>query len=185
MVEKGFPRLTMLLINAMIYSPRPKLECDLDKCSTSPPTSLSKYKHSSASLRSSCHRAIQQKRRSSCAINLRTRQMHRCSRGTERSRLQTPAEGWWSQCFPKGRLLLAGGACLAIDWWGYLTHPSSTRDGVAGVLIDGDHGLAFRADVLGIDWLRLATSVIGTGRPTSIAPEMPFRQLMTHVAGDI
>lgn len=117
---------------------------------------LSTHRTSSAHSQSSYHRAIQHNRRYSRAINLHTHQMHRCSRVHERRRLQTPIGGWWSRRFLNGRLLLAGCTLLAIDRWGDLFHPSSARDGVAGVFIRGDHGLAFGADVLGIDWLRLA-----------------------------
>lgn len=120
---------------------------------------------SSVHPQSSCRRAVQQRGRSCRAIDLRTRQMHRYSRANYRARLQTPLNGRWSRQLFSGRLLLASGTLLAVDRWRYLAHPSSTGDGVAGVLVDGDHGLAFRADVLGIHWLRLATGVISDWSP--------------------
>lgn len=132
--------------------------------------SLCPHRSSTVHSRSSCRRAIQQKRRSSRTPNLRTRQMHRWGRNGYRSRLQTPLSVRWSRRFLNGRLILASGALLAIDGWGYLAHPSSTRDDVAGVFVDRDHGLALRADVFGID---------------SIAPEMPFLQLLVKSARNL
>lgn len=132
----------------MIQNLCPKNEYERKGRSVPPPISLSTYISSAAHLRSSCHRAIQQKGRSSHAIHLRTRQLRRCSR-IKRSGLQTSP------------LLLAGGARLAVDRRGYLAHPSCIIDGVAGILVNGDHGLAFRADVIRIDWLWLVKWLFG------------------------
>ena len=134
-----------------------KNDFDLERRSASASPHTLHTIRSFAYSQSSRHRAVQQKRRSSRATSLRTRQMHRRRGVWKRGTLQTPIAGRRTRHFLNGRLLLrARGTRLAVGRRGDLAHPAGAQDGAAGVFVLGHHGLAFGADVLGVHCLRLA-----------------------------